>query len=157
MDEIDLKIISLLQENARIQNAELAREVGMAPSGVLERVRKLEKKGVIKSYKAEIDPAALELRLLAFILIRSIDKPGSCETTDALLALPEILELHEVAGEDCQLIKVRACDAKSLSDFMKEKLGQIGTITSTKTLIVLDTLKEDTKLVIDSNTNNTDE
>ena len=151
MDDIDLKIVQLLQENARIQNAEMARELGMAPSGVLERVRKLENKGVIKGYRAEIEPQSLDLKRRAFILIRSVDKPGSHETTAALVELPEILELHEVAGEDCQLIKVRAKDAKSLSDFMKQKLGRISTITSTKTLIVLDTLKEDQRLLITPN------
>ncbi|MEL7004708.1 MAG: Lrp/AsnC family transcriptional regulator, partial [Bacteroidota bacterium] len=90
MDDIDLKIIKLLQENARMQNAELARSLGMAPSGILERVRKLEKKGIIKGYRAEIAPEPLDLRLLAFILIRSVDKPGSHETTSALLDIPEI-------------------------------------------------------------------
>ena len=150
MDNIDSKILKMLQENARIQNAEMARELGMAPSGVLERVRKLEKKGIIREYVTHLNPEMLDLKLLAFIQIRSVDTPGSQSTADQLNEIPEILEIHNVAGDDCYLIKIRSRDSQTLSNFIRQKLGAIENITSTKTLIVLDTLKERSQLTLNN-------
>ncbi|HWJ26793.1 MAG TPA: Lrp/AsnC family transcriptional regulator, partial [Flavisolibacter sp.] len=70
LDSVDLEILDMLQENARISNADMARKLNLAPSAVLERVKKLEQKGVITGYSAQINPAALQQKLLAFILIR---------------------------------------------------------------------------------------
>ena len=67
IDETDRRILSMLQQNARIANAEIARQVGMAPSAVLERVRKLEERGFVREYTARLEPEALDLGLLAFI------------------------------------------------------------------------------------------
>ena len=71
LDEIDLKIVRLMQENARINNAELARILGMAPSAVLERVKKLEQKEVLISYHAKVNPSAVNQNLLSFIFIKA--------------------------------------------------------------------------------------
>ena len=73
IDEIDRQILNILQQNARTPNAEIARQVGMAPSAVLERIRKLETRGVIRGYEARIDPEALGLNLLAFVFVRAED------------------------------------------------------------------------------------
>jgi len=142
MDATDKKILSLLQENARITNAEIARQVGMVPSGVQERIRKLEEKGFISDYATHLKSASLDLGLLAFVFVRTNEPPGGLDTAQELAKLPEILEVHHVAGEDCYLLKVRHSNNKSLADFLREKLGTISTITSTKTVIVLDTVKE---------------
>jgi Lrp/AsnC family leucine-responsive transcriptional regulator len=142
MDKTDKKILSLLQENARITNAEIARQVGMVPSGVQERIRKLEDKGFISDYATHLKSDSLNLGLLAFVFVRSSEPPGGLNTAEELAKLPEVLEVHHVAGEDCYLLKVRHSDNKSLADFMREKLGAIPTITSTKTIIVLNTVKE---------------
>ena len=85
---------------------------------------------------------------MAFILIKSDERPGSCDTAKKIIDLPEVLEVHNVAGEDCYLVKVRVSDSVKLSDFIREKLGVIESITSTRTLIVMDTLKETTNLNI---------
>jgi len=148
LDEIDLTIISLLQPDARMQNTVLAKELGMAPSAVLERVRKLEEKGIIRSYSTNINPAAVELKMLAFIFIKSSTGPGNKEVGDQLTKMPEVLELHNIAGEDCYIIKVRTTDPQALAHFMRTRLGKIRGITSTKTTIVLETLKEDNYLPI---------
>ena len=142
MDKTDKKILSLLQENARITNAEIARQVGMVPSGVQERIRKLEDKGYILDYATHLRSDSLDLGLLAFVFVRTNEPPGGLSTAEELAKLPEILEVHHVAGEDCYLLKVRHSNNKSLADFLREKLGPIPTITSTKTIIVLDTVKE---------------
>ncbi|MFT4155027.1 Lrp/AsnC family transcriptional regulator [Parafilimonas sp.] len=149
LDDTDIKILSLIQGNARISNADLAREVNMAPSAVLERVKKLEQKKVIIQYNAVINPAAVQQKLLAFIFIKS--KEGfTCSTDMAkkLAAIPEVQEVHHIAGEDCFLVKVRTADSAGLMQLMRNKLQKIPNILSTKTTIVLETAKEDHQLVI---------
>jgi len=146
LDEIDLTILSSLQPDARLQNTELAKKCGMAPSAVLERVKKLEQKGIIKSYTTRIDPAALNLKLLAFIFIKSNKRPGDTSIARQISKIPEVLEVHHIAGEDCFLVKVRTQDAQSLLQLMRNQFGKIPNITSTKTTIVLDTSKEDNYL-----------
>ena len=79
-DAIDLKILTLLQQDACLQNTTLAKKIGMAPSAVLERVKKLEQKGIIKNYVTRIDPVALNLKLLAFIFIKSSEGPSDAIT-----------------------------------------------------------------------------
>ena len=148
LNEIDIKILSLLQPDARMQNAALAKELGMAPSAVLERVRKLEEKGVIRGYSTNINPVAIDLKLLAFIFIKSSTGPGNEDVGRALTQMPEVLELHNIAGEDCYIIKVRATDPQALAQFMRNKLGKLPGLTSTKSTIVLETLKEDNYLPI---------
>jgi len=142
IDEIDSKILNILQENARTTNADIARQVGLAPSAVFERIRKLEERRVIRGYRAEIDPKVLGLAQLAFTFVRSNDRPGGVETGEKLAQIPEILEVHHVAGEDCFLVKARARDAEAVGRLLRERLGAIATISSTRTTIVLETVKE---------------
>ena len=148
IDVIDSTIVKILQMNARISNAEIARKVGLAPSAVFERIRKLEEKGIIRGYHAEVDPKAVELGQLAFMFIKSNDRPGAVGTAAQLAEVPEILELHHVAGEDCFLAKVRARDAEALGRLLRERLSRIETITSTRTTIVLETVKEIAELPV---------
>lgn len=146
IDEIDRNILNILQSDARTSNAEVARQVGMAPSAVFERIRKLEERGVIRGYTARIDPSAVGLGLLAFVFVRADERLGAPETEHLLAEIPEVLEVHHIAGEDCFLVKVRAADTESLGRLLRERLGAIQTIRSTRTTIVLQTVKETTEL-----------
>jgi Lrp/AsnC family leucine-responsive transcriptional regulator len=146
MDKTDRNILSLLQGNARITNAEIARQIGMVPSGVQERIRKLEEKGYISDYATHLSSQLLDLGLLAFIFVRTSETPGEIETAKKLSEIPEILEIHHVAGEDCCLLKVRLADNKALATFMREKFGAIPEIKSTRSVIVLETVKETCRL-----------
>jgi Lrp/AsnC family transcriptional regulator, leucine-responsive regulatory protein len=146
MDKTDLQILKLVQDNARISNSEIARQVGMVPSGVLERIRKLEENGFIEEYTARLSADALNLGLIAFVFVTSSEPPGSMDTAQKLADLVEVLEVHHVAGEDCYLLKVRLKDNHSLAVFMREKIGTIPTIVSTRSTIVLDTIKETSKI-----------
>jgi len=148
LDAIDLQLLSLLQADARIANAELAKQVGMAPSAVLERVKKLEQKGIVDAYTTRLDPGSLHLKLLAFVFVKSSEGPGSLTVAKQLAKLPEVLELHHIAGEDCYLVKLRARDPQSLAQLMREKFSKIQGILSTKTTIVLETMKETNLLPI---------
>lgn len=152
LDSIDLEILDMLQENARISNADMARKLNLAPSAVLERVKKLEQKKVITGYTAQINPAALQQKLLAFILIRSSEGfTCSSNTADALAKIPEVQEVHHIAGEDCFLVKIRTADSASLMQLMRTSLQKIPNIASTKTTIVLETVKEQLQLNIPKN------
>jgi Lrp/AsnC family transcriptional regulator, leucine-responsive regulatory protein len=142
MDAVDRKILNILQSDARIPNAELARQVGMAPSAVLERVRKLEERGVIRGYEARLDPRALEYGLLAFVLVRSDERVGHPDTEAALARIPEVQEVHHVAGQDCFLLKVRTANTDALQSLLRDQIGAIATVRSTNTTIVLQNVKE---------------
>ncbi len=148
LDETDLKILALKQTDASVSNADLARQIGMAPSAALERVKKLEQKGVIQQYTARLNADLLNLRLLAFIFIKSSEGPGNATVAKQLAKIPDVLELHHIAGDDCYLLKVRASDPQSLIRLMREKMGKIPGILSTKTTIVLETLKETNQLPV---------
>src|ERR1044072_4676013 len=110
IDRTDAEILKILQANARTSNAEIARQVGLAPSAVFERIRKLGERGAIEGYSARVNPKVVELPLLAFIFVRAEESPGQTETAGLVASLPEVLEVHHVAGEDCFVAKVRAAD-----------------------------------------------
>ncbi len=150
IDAIDKKILWIMQSDARISNAEMARQLGMAPSGVLERVRKLEARRVIRGYEVRIAPAAVDKELLAFVFVRVDELPGETVTADQLAAIPEVLEVHHIAGEDCFLVKVRTAGTESLGRLLREKFGAVSTIRSTRTTIVLDSAKETMDLPLDA-------
>lgn len=148
LDQVDLQILRIMQDNARINNADIARELGMAPSGILERVKKLEQKNIILKYHTRINPAAVGQKLLAYIFIKANDGLGSAATGKALAAIPEVQEVHDIAGDDGYLVKVRTPDSSALVDLIRNTFSQIPTIVSTRTTIVLDTVKEDQQVVI---------
>ena len=150
LDAIDLQILDLLQDNARIPQAEIARVVGLAPSAVLERLRKLESRGVIRGYAAQLDPEGA--RPAAAGLRRACAPPtgpARRASRQALAAVPEVLEIHHVAGDDCLLLKVRARDPEHLSQILRDRLGRVDGVRSTRTTIVLESIKETTRLPID--------
>lgn len=146
IDSIDQQILNIIQSDARISNVEIARQVGLAPSAVLERVRKLEERGVIRGYITKVDAAQIGFGLTAFVFVRT----QSCRTIDQVLAaIPEVLEVHDVAGEDCYLLKVRAKNTDELGKLLREKLKPIPEIISTRTTVVLQTIKETIALPIE--------
>jgi Lrp/AsnC family leucine-responsive transcriptional regulator len=146
INDIDRQILNIMQKDARITNAEIARQVGLAPSAVLERVRKLEERKVIRGYATEIDATEAGFGLTAFVAVRTNE---CCVETDKFLAeIPEVLEVHDVAGEDSYFLKVRAKDTEHLARILRERLKNVPNVTGTKTTIVLQTIKETTWLPI---------
>jgi len=143
IDAIDRKILTILQADGRASNAEIARRVKLAPSAVFERIRKLEEHGIVRGYAAIVDPFSVGLGLLAFVFVRSDIRIGGQRVAQLLAKAPEILEVHSVAGEDCFLVKLRATDTQDLSRIIRKRFGGIKAIRSTRTVIVLDTSKED--------------
>src|SRR5512134_2845 len=142
LDAIDRRLLELLQRDGRVSNADLARAVKMAPSAVFERVRRLERDGVIRGYGAHLDPRALERPLLAFVLVRTDERTGEQGAGAGLAAVPEALEVHHVAGQDSYLVQVRVRDPESLGRLLRERFGAIPGVRSTMSTIALETLKE---------------
>ena len=105
LDQIDLNILGFMQDNARISNVDIARELNMAPSAVLERVKKLEQKNIILQYTTRLNPIFLHQNLLAFIFIKVADGLGCSSTANELAKIPQVQEVHHVAGEDSCLVK----------------------------------------------------
>ncbi|MGH9370505.1 MAG: Lrp/AsnC family transcriptional regulator [Vicinamibacterales bacterium] len=148
VDTLDLRILDHLQTNARSTQADIARAIGLAPSGVLERIRKLEARKVITGYTAYVDPRVLGLGMLAFVAVRSDEVASDDRIARELAEAPEVLEVHHVAGDDCYLIKVRCQDAEHLGQLLRTRIGRIGGVRSTRTTIVLNTVKETSRLPI---------
>ncbi|HLM01026.1 MAG TPA: Lrp/AsnC family transcriptional regulator [Pyrinomonadaceae bacterium] len=147
INDIDKQILNIIQKDARISNAEIARQVSLAPSAVLERIRKLEERGVIRGYAAELDAAQVDFGLTAFVAVRTHE---CCSETDKFLArIPEVLEVHDVAGEDSYLLKVRVKNTEHLSRLLRERLKNVPNVAGTKTTVVLQTIKETTALPIE--------
>jgi len=147
INKIDVQILNILQENSRISNAEIARQIKMAPSAVLERIKKLEKNKIIKKYTVQIEASEVDKELLAFILVKANGPIVDNKTAKELAKVPEVQEVHIVAGEDCFLVKVRAENPAELTELLRKKIASINSISSTSTTIVLETVKETTDLV----------
>jgi Lrp/AsnC family transcriptional regulator, leucine-responsive regulatory protein len=151
LDATDQTILGLLQGNARLSNAELAEAVGMNASSVFERVKKLERRGIITGYVAKVDADKIGKPLLAFIRV-TIEGSAQGDSDavhqrvlDACLTEKDILECHNVAGEDCFIIKVRAGGPKQLEALLA-KIRRLTHSTRSVTNIVLSTYKESTRI-----------
>ena len=142
LDHLDRRILALLQEDGRMANKEVAARVGLVPSATSERLRKLRDRGYIQSIEARLDPRKVEFSMLAFVFVRTNELVGGMKTGTVLATIPEVQEVYNVAGEDCYLIKVRTKDTQSLSHLLRDKVGKIESVTSTRTTIVLEAYKE---------------
>ncbi|RQD62531.1 Lrp/AsnC family transcriptional regulator [Desulfonatronovibrio magnus] len=147
IDEKDIKILNLLQESCRVSNAEIARRLGMAPSAILERIRKLEKKGVIKGYELRIDPKAIGLTLTVITLIKTDEDVGSTRVGKELAEIQHIQEVYFIAGEYSYMVKARVADTDALTALL-QKMGEVQGIRDTRTTFVLNTIKESAGLYL---------
>ena len=149
IDEISLKILKILQEKARIPNVEVARQVGLAPSAVLERIRKLEKQGFIDGYEVRLNPKRFSRSLVAFVIVATQKVTDEKQVGKKLSEMPGVQEVHYIAGEDAFLVKVRVSDNEELGRFIRDKISSIKAVKSTRTSIVLSTYKETARIPID--------
>lgn len=140
LDDLDVKILQLLQRNARMTNADISRTVGIAPSAILKRIRRLEEERVILSYETRVAPEAFGLEMGAFVKIHSDEKPGETAIGRKIAAMPEVEEVHFMAADFYYLVKLREKNPAAHTRFVK-KLGDIG-VRDCYTLLILETLKE---------------
>ncbi|MBC7974158.1 MAG: Lrp/AsnC family transcriptional regulator [Myxococcales bacterium] len=148
MDAIDVRILEILQRDARVTQQDIARRVRLSQPSVADRIRKLETRGVILGYCARVDPAHLGKDITAFIGV-GISHPKYFEQFGKkVMALPDILECHRVAGSDSYILKIRTENTKSLDRLLVEHLRTIPGVFRTETTLVLSSIKEDTALSI---------
>lgn len=136
LDRIDRMLLSALQAEGRLRLEDLARRVELAPSSVHDRLRRLQRDGVIRRWTVDVSPAALGLTVLALVGVQA-SRPCS-ELVGLLEQIPEIEEFHSVAGQLGFILKLRAANTEHLLQLI-ERLKQIPGIESTETTIVLKT------------------
>lgn len=146
LDEIDRKILDLLQADARQTNAEIAEKVGLTAPSVFERIRKLEQRGVIRGFTVRVDPQALGKTLTAFIRLTVAYDDKHAGGKAALQADPDILECYSVAGEDCFILKTRVDNAGALEALINRIRSRM-TVLRSITMIALSAVKEDGQLL----------
>jgi Lrp/AsnC family transcriptional regulator, leucine-responsive regulatory protein len=140
VDLTSRKLLGLLRKDARTKYAELGQAIYLSAPAVFERVKKLEKSGVIRRYTVELDPHAIELSLCAFVQIR-LERTSAESIAKMLVPYSEIEECHCIAGEDCILAKVRTRDASALNGLL-EQIKSLPGVQRTLTTVVLATLFE---------------
>jgi Lrp/AsnC family leucine-responsive transcriptional regulator len=117
VDDTDRQIVTLLRDDARLTYAQIAERVGLAPSSVHDRVRKLEKAGVIRGYKAEIDPVRIGLPITAFVTLRL--RPASPAEIPSLISEFELVEsCYSVAGDNSYVLVIRSPSTSALEDLL---------------------------------------
>ena len=144
LDQIDRKVLDILQSNAKITNAQLSKEIGLSPAPTLERVKKLEQGGIIKSYHAQLDRERVGLGVTTFIQVTLTGHRK--EVTDTFVRkiyeIDEIIECHHITGSGDFLLKVISKDIASYQKLLLEKINEIEEVASTQTMVILSTFKE---------------
>src|SRR5690554_2678546 len=150
IDRIDRKILRILQDDGRVSNVNLAQRVGLSPTACNERVRKLEREGVIDSYHARINPAKLGANLMVFveITLTRTSPDAFAEFSEAVRSTPEILECHLVAGDFDFLIKARVPDMPAYRKLLGETILTMPGVNESRTYVVMEEVKDDNKVLI---------
>jgi Lrp/AsnC family leucine-responsive transcriptional regulator len=152
IDDTNRRILNILQERGSITNAELAGMIGLAPATVFERVKKLEKNGIITNYVALVDPQAVGKAIIAFVFITMNDYTQ--ETIQHLSVeiskMPEVLECYRLSGDKDYLLKVVADDIPSYDAFVFNKLARLQKVGKFSSMFVLSTVKYQTKIELEA-------
>jgi Lrp/AsnC family leucine-responsive transcriptional regulator len=137
VEDIDRQIVALLAGEGRMSFTDLARETGLSVSAVHQRVRRLQKRGVIKGYTAVLDHEAVGLPLTAFVSIKPIDPSAPDDAPEKLTHLSEIEACHSVAGEESYILKIRVTSPFALEELLQQIRAAAN--VSTRTTVVLST------------------
>ena len=151
LDKIDLQILKILQENGRITNLQLSNEIGLSPAPTLERVRKLENGGYIKSYHALVDEEKLGLGIKTFIQV-SLDfhKNNTIQVfLEEIQKIKEVTECHHVTGQCDFLLKVYVRNIKAYEQLIMEKISRIGVVKTFHTMMIMSTSKKEPAVPLD--------
>jgi DNA-binding Lrp family transcriptional regulator len=151
LDTTNRRILGILQADGRITNSELAKRVGISPPPTLERVRKLERAGVVRKYVALCDPKAVGVETFTFVEV-TLAQHGQTAVMafiEAAMALPEVLEVHHVTGDADFLLKIAVKNFGAYERFVLQTLTSLPLIQHLKTMVVLSTMKQETGLPIE--------
>ena len=144
LDEVDKKILAILQKNSRTPLREISKEVGLAESTVYERIKRLKERGVIKNFTVILDPVILGFNILSIVLLKCKAGMYSSVASD-LVKYPEIVEVYETTGDYDMLVKIRTRSSEELNEFL-DRIGSIEGVEATHTMVVLKIHKETNEL-----------
>ena len=150
LDRIDRSILRVLQENGRISYVDLADRVGLSTTPCMERVKRLEREGIILGYSARLNPTCLQAGLLVFVEISLYNKSDNIfdDFRRAVVELPNVLECHLVSGQFDYLVKARISEMASYRELLSDILLKLPGVRDSKSYIVMDELKETLSLPI---------
>ena len=145
LDAINNRILHELTLDGRVSNAELAERVGLSASACLRRVQELERKGVIKGYRAVLDRAALGAGFTAFITVGLSDHTRASQKAfeDSIVTSPEVRECHNITGAFEYLLRVEVADLSAYKIFHTEVLGTLPQVNSITTYVVMESAKDE--------------
>ena len=147
MDDIDRKIAKILQEDCRTSSASIAEAIGASVSTASERVRRLAANGTVSAWRAVLDPQTVGAGLCGFVLI-DMAYEGEDLAKYALQARPEVQELHHISGSHSYLAKIRVADTAAMQRFLQNVVKPLKAVTRTESMIVLESAKETTEVLI---------
>ncbi|MBP7146161.1 MAG: Lrp/AsnC family transcriptional regulator [Acidobacteria bacterium] len=148
LDEIDRRILALLQEDARCSRADIGKAIGLSAAAVHERIKKLERVGVIRSYTALLDPERAQCDLLAFVEVFIEHPRDEGRFLAEVTAMPEVQECHRVTGGATCLLKVRVQDRRGLQRLILDRINALPGVRGTETIVVLSTTKESPRIFL---------
>lgn len=137
MEDLDRRIVELLRHDGRMSYTDLGKSLGLSTSAVHQRVRRLEERGVIRSYSAVVDHDALGLPLTAFISVTPLDPAAPDDVPERLRPIQEIEACHSVAGDENYILKVRVATPGQLEDLLS-RIRVVANVSS-RTTVVLST------------------
>ena len=144
IDEIDKKILEILQSRAKITNAKLSEEIGLSPAPTLERVKKLEQMGIITSYHAKLNIEKVGLGVTTFVLatLNAHNRANIESFIEEINKIPEVIECHHITGAGDFILKVIAKDIATYQKLMLEKISDIKQVDNMQSMVVLSTFKD---------------
>lgn len=144
LDKIDRKILEILQSNAKITNANLATKIGLSPAPTLERVKKLENSGIIKSYHAKLDTDIVGLGVSTFVMVslKGHNKDNIEKFIKSINDINEIIECHHITGSGDFVLKIIAEDIAAYQRLMLERVSNIDVVDSMQSMVILSTFKD---------------
>ncbi len=144
LDSTDRKILEILQSNAKITNAQLSKDIGLSPAPTLERVKKLETSGIIKSYHAKLDTSKIGLGVSTFVLVslKGHNKKNIDIFLSQINSIPEVIECHHTTGSGDFILKVISSDIAAYQKLMLEKVSEIEVVDSLQSMVILSTFKD---------------
>lgn len=153
LDDIDRKILEILQSNAKITNAQLSKDIGLSPAPTLERVKKLETSGIIKSYHAQLDNSRIGLGVSTFVLVtlKGHNKKNIDVFLESIKYVPEVIECHHITGTGDFMLKIISSDIASYQKLMLETVSEIEVVDGLQSMVILSTFKDSKVMPVPDN------
>ena len=152
IDRTDKKILELLQKNAKITNANLSKEIGLSPAPTLERVRKLEARGIISGYHAKLNMSKIGLGVSTFVMVslKGHNKKNLKSFLDKIKDVENIVECHHITGSGDFILRIVAEDIESYQELMLDKVSEIEVTDSLQSMVILSTFKDNKVIPVQS-------